>query len=399
MAKATSILLISADDAVTEAVTHAVSNLPKVKIKSEKMSVAKMNGAAVELAAENDIVVFATDPDNEEDLSAIKTLSKKRQENSIFLALTGEDIPLSRARALSDAGADDVLPFPMPAEELAKQINKWLEKIVTAKGGGGGREGAVIAVAQARGGIGSTTVAVNLADQLMTRKSRFRKEAGNRVGIVDLDLQFGAVGDFLDVDPSEGLMQLATGGMMPDMMWIDQSMSTTSGGLNVMTAPTEFVPLDAITPMQIEGLIDAMRRAHDYVVVDLPRALTSWIEPVVAMADEMIIVTDTTVPSVRSCRRLIDFYLADNPGLDIEVIINHEKKPFVLGQHHKEASKVLERKFEHWLPHDAKAARNAVDFGKPLAEIAGRSDLTKAITNLAKATAKKMPSVETQSAT
>ena len=139
MAKATSILLISADDAVTEAVTNAVSNLPKVKIKSEKMSVAKMNGAAVELAAENDIVVFATDPDNEEDLSAIRTMNSKRQENSIFLALTGEDIPLSRARALSDAGADDVLPFPMSAEELSKQINKWLEKIVTAKGGGGGR--------------------------------------------------------------------------------------------------------------------------------------------------------------------------------------------------------------------------------------------------------------------
>ena len=399
MAKATSILLISADDAVTEAVTAAASNLPKVKINSEKMSVARMNGAAVKMASENDIVVFATDPDNEDDLAAIKTLNKKRQENSIFLALTGEDIPLSRARALSDAGADDVLPFPMPVDELTKQIGKWMEKIVVAKGGGGGKEGAVIAVAQARGGIGSTTVAVNLADQLMIPRSRFRKEAGNSVAIVDLDLQFGAVGDFLEVEPSDGLMQLATGGMMPDAMWVSQSMSTTSSGLDVMTAPREFVPLDAINGPQIEALIDTLRKSHDYVVVDLPRALTSWIEPVVAAADQIIIVTDTTVPSIRASRRLIDFFLSDNPGLNIELVINHEKKPLVQGHHHKEAAKVLELKFEHWLPHDPKAARNAVDYGKPLSEVSARSDLSKAIANLAKATAKKMPSVDQQSAT
>lgn len=399
MAKPTSILLISADDAVTEAVTSAASNLPKVKINSQSMSVAKMNGSAVKMAAENDIVVFATDPGNDADVSAIKTLDKKRQSGAIFLALTDQDIPLSRARALSDAGADDVLPFPMPVEELTRQIGKWAEKIITARGGGGGKEGAVIAVAQARGGIGSTTVAVNLADQLMIPKSRFRKEAGNSVAIVDLDLQFGAVGDFLDVEPSEGLMQLATGGGMPDAMWISQSMATTPSGLDVMTVPTEFVPLDALTGPQIDTLIDTLRKTHDYVVIDLPRAVTGWIEPVISAADEIIVVTDTTVPSIRASRRLIDFYLADNPGLSIEVVINHEKKPLVQGHHHKEAAKVLEKKFEFWLPHDPKAARNAVDYGKPLSEVAGRSDLSKAIANLAKATAKRMPSVEQQAAT
>ena len=390
MAKTTSILLISADKAITDAVTSAASNLPRVKVKSEEMSVAKMNGAAVEMAADNDIVVFATDPGNAEDLEAIQKLNAKRQGNSVFLALTDEDIPLSRARALSDAGADDVLPFPMPAEELSKQLTKWMEKIVVSRGGGDGKDGSVIAVAQARGGIGATTVAVNLADQLMIRKSRFRKESSNSVAIVDLDIQFGAVGDFLDVEPSEGLMQLATGGMMPDMMWVEQSISTTEGGLDVMTSPTEFVPLDAITAPQVDGLIETLRRTHDYVVIDLPRALTTWIEPVIESADQIIVVTDTTVPSIRSCRRLIDFYLGDNPGLDIEVVINHEKKPMVQGHHHKEAAKVLDLKFEHWLPHDPKAARNAVDFGKPLSEVAGRSDLTKAITNLAKSTTKKL---------
>ncbi len=390
MAKSTSVLLISDDKGVSNAVTVALADKPRVRLSSENRSVASLNGAAVRMAAENDIVVFATDPGNKEDLNAIEALNAQRGENSIFLALADRDIPLARARALSDAGVDDVLPFPVTGDELGRQMEKWLQKVAGNRSGGG-KDGAVIAVAQARGGIGATTVAVNLADQLLVRKSRFRRDPSNSVAIVDLDLQFGAVGDFLDVDPQDGLMQLATGDVMPDEMWVEQSLAETQNGLSVLTAPADFMPLDAINAKQIETLVDALRKTHDYVVIDLPRALVDWIEPVVSNADEIVIVTDTTVPSVRATRRLMDFYLADNPGLEIEVVINHEKRPMMQAAHHKEAARVLERKFEHWLPHDPKAARAAVDFGKPLSEVSARSDLAKNIGGLARAIAKKLP--------
>ena len=397
MAKSTSVLLISDDSGVSNAVTVALAGKPRVRLLSENRSVASLNGTAVRMAAENDIVVFATDPGNKDDLNAIAALNAQRGENSIFLALADREISLARARALSDAGVDDVLPFPVTGDELGRQMEKWLLKAAGSRSGGG-RDGAVIAVAQARGGIGATTVAVNLADQLQVRKSRFRRDPSNSVAIVDLDLQFGAVGDFLDVDPQEGLMQLATGDVMPDEMWVEQSLAETQGGLSVLTAPADFMPLEAINAKQIGTLIEALRKAHDYVVIDLPRALVDWIEPVVGSADQIVIVTDTTVPSVRATRRLMDFYLADNPGLEIEVVINHEKRPMLQAAHHKEAARVLERKFEHWLPHDAKAARSAVDFGRPLSEVAPRSDLTKSIGGLARATAKRLPMGERASA-
>lgn len=390
MAKATSVLLISDDKGVSDAVTVALNDKPRVRLSAENRTVASLNGTAVQMAAENDIVVFATDPGNKEDLTAIKALHARRGENSIFLALADREISLARARALTEVGVDDVLPFPVTGDELARQMEKWLQKAAGSRTGGG-REGNVIAVAQARGGIGATTVAVNLADQLLVRKSRFRKDPSNNVAIVDLDLQFGAVGDFLDIDPQEGLMQMATGDVMPDQMWVEQSLAETSGGLSVLTAPADFMPLQAINAKQVESLIAALRATHDYVVLDLPRALVDWIEPVVAAADEIAIVTDTTVPSVRATRRLMDFYLADNPGLAIEVIINHEKRPMMQAAHHKEAARVLEKKFEHWLPHDVKAARAAVDYGKPLSEVSARSDLSKNIGMLARAVAKRLP--------
>ena len=177
-------------------------------------------------------------------------------------------------------------------------------------------------------------------------------------------------------------------------MWVEQSLATTDGGLHVLTAPQDFMPLDGVSDAQIETLIEALRRSNDYVVLDLPRAITSWMGPVMAAADEVIVVTDTTVPSIRAADRIIDFYKTENPTLEFKVVINHEKKPLVQAHHHKEAAKVLDQKFEHWLPHDPKGARAGVDYGKPLSEVAPRSDLYKAIANLAKSTIQAMPAAE-----
>ena len=390
----TSVLLFSDDKEISSSVQKAVSGIEGVRLNSEELSVSNLNGKAMDMATDNNIVIFATDPENAADLSAIETLNAKRSNDTVFLALTDSDIPLAKARALSDAGVDDVLPFPLPLDELTKQVDKWVKKRAASFASSGDRQGAIIPVIQARGGIGGTTVAVNLADHLVVRKSRFRKEAGNDVAIVDLDVQFGSVGDFLDVDSQDALMQMATGGVVPDAMWVEQSMAETDGGLKVLTAPSDFMPLDGINDHQISALIDALRRSHDYVVIDLPRAIVSWIAPIMSVADEVIVVTDTTVPSIRSAKRLIDFYTAENPTLKVNVVINYEKKPLVLHHHHKEAASVLEHKFEHWLPHDPKAARAAIDYGKPLSSVAPRSDLNKAITALAKSTMKAFPMVD-----
>lgn len=390
----TSILLFSDDKEISASVQAALAEVQGLKMRAEETSVANINGHAIEMAADNDIVIFATDPDNADDITAIRTLDQRRSEGTVFLALTDSNISLARARALSDAGVDDVLPYPMPEGELSRQVDKWIKKLSAASASAGEREGVVIPVVQARGGIGSTTVAVNLADHLLGQKGRFRKEAMHRVALIDLDLQFGSVGDFLEVAPQNAILQMAAGGVIPDAMWVEQSMSKTEHGLDVLTAPEDFMPLEAVGVQQIEALITTLRRNYDYVVLDMPRVLVPWIQPVVEVADELILVTDTTVPSIRSAKRLMEFHRGENPGLTVLPVINHEKRPMVQAQHQKEAARALDLKFEHWLPHDPKAARASVDYGKPLSAVAPRSDLNKAITALAKATLKAMPVVE-----
>ncbi len=389
-----SILLISADEEIATTIGGALDELEGARVNRQDMSVSQMNGSAVELASDHDIVIFATDPSNATDLSAIEVMTDQRGRDTVYLALTDADLPLSKARALTRAGVDDVLPYPSAGNEIIEQVSHWIARkraAIEERYASAGTRGKLIAVQQARGGIGATTVAVNLADQLLDRRGTFRKEALNRVVVVDLDLQFGTVGDFLDVDEQEGLLQLAVESFLPDTSWVEQSLVRLPSGMAVLAAPQRFAPLDSLQPEQVATLIATLKTMFDYVVVDLPRALVGWIEPVLAESDRLYIVMDMTVPAVRASRRLMDFVLADNAALPIELIVNREKKPMMLREHHREAAKALDATFNHWIPDDPKAARSAVDFGKPVSEVAGRSDLAKGMANLARATLTNLP--------
>ncbi len=389
-----SILLISADEEIATTIGGALDELEGARVNRQDMSVSQMNGSAVELASDHDIVIFATDPSNATDLSAIEVMTDQRGRDTVYLALTDADLPLSKARALTRAGVDDVLPYPSAGNEIIEQVSHWIARkraAIEERYASAGTRGKLIAVQQARGGIGATTVAVNLADQLLDRRGTFRKEALNRVVVVDLDLQFGTVGDFLDVDEQEGLLQLAVESFLPDTSWVEQSLVRLPSGMAVLAAPQRFAPLDSLQPEQVATLIATLKTMFDYVVGDLPRALVGWIEPVLAVTDRLYIVTDMTVPAVRASRRLMDFVLADNAALPIELIVNREKKPMMLREHHREAAKALDATFNHWIADDPRAARTAVDYGKPLSEVAGRSDLAKGISALARATLAQLP--------
>ncbi|MBV1867310.1 MAG: AAA family ATPase [Marinosulfonomonas sp.] len=383
--KSKSILVISPEQSVWDAIENAVSDTPDVRVDTEASTLSQINGKAVKMASDYDVVLFQTSDDGDADINAIQALAKDRANGTVLVAMADDDISLSQARALNHAGVDEVLPISMIGAEIADQIVK-IDRASQAAATNAAPLGKIIAVAQARGGAGSTTVAVNLADQLQGRnKSRVPAKPG-KVALVDLDLQFGTVGSFLDMDEQDTLLQLALDGTIPDATFLGQSMTTMHNGLSVLAAPSKFAPLDSLRTDQVAAILDTLRQSHEYVIVDLPRALVGWIEAIIERADELIIVTDISVSSVRHSRRLIDFFTIDNVTLPIQIVVNHEKKPLMQSSLHREAAKALERKLDHWLPHDPNAANAASDKGKPLSSVAPRSPLTKAVARLAKTT-------------
>lgn len=377
-----SMLVIAPEDGVSEAIARSLADDRSVRVDRRTTSLAAMNGKAVKAMAEYDIILFQTSPDDGADLAAIRDLVAHRKSGTKLVALADGNISLSQARALSNAGVDEVLPLPTNGAAPDREI----ARLGRDHAGGSARMGRIIAVAQARGGVGSTTVAVNLADQLVTGAGLRRRDPKPTVALVDLDLQFGTVGSFLDMAEQDTLLNLAMDGTVPDATFLDQSLTLLQSGLAVLASPSKFAPLDALRPDQVAAILDTLRRRYDYIVVDLPRALVRWIEPVIERADKFLIVTDISVPSIRHCRRLIDFLTQDNPALPIEIVVNHQSKPLFRSQLQREAAKVLDRPLNHWLPDDPRAAALAADRGEPLSRVARRSPLGKAMTALAKST-------------
>ena len=386
-----SVLLISPDATVSDAIGAALSGLKGLQIRTEASTLAGLNGKAAQLAQGRDIIIFETSDDEVSDLDAVRALKAAHRVGGLLLALADSGISLSRVRALNKAGVDEVLPRPVAGLEIGSRVQKMLDDAVAANATTAEGKGRIIAVAQARGGVGATTVAVNLAHDLVGLPGFLKKRATNSVALVDLDVQFGSVGALLDLGEQDALHQLALDGIIPDAAFLSQIMAVLPNGMKVLAAPAKFMPLDSLQPAQIAAILDTLRQGNDFVVVDLPHALGGWIEPVLRRADELIIVSDTSVPSVRHCRRLIEFFTADNPNLPVRIVINHETRGLFQTRVQKEIQKALNRKLDHWLPHDPRAAKASVDRGKPLASVAPRSQLGKAISRLARQTITEFP--------
>jgi pilus assembly protein CpaE len=242
----------------------------------------------------------------------------------------------------------------------------------------------VIGVAQSRGGLGATTLAVNLATRLLDPKGAFNKGTRHKVAILDLDIQYGSVASNLDIEPNDALYQMAADGTIPDANFVEQALCDHRSGLRVLTAPKTICPIDAFQHSQAAALIETLRASHDFVVVDLPRVLCDWLPAVVDRMDRLILLTDTTVPAIRQARRLIDLLTEETLNLDVQIVVSRETRPMISKTHHKVAQQVLERDFAHWLPDDAKTCRAASDRGVPVADVSRRSPLSRAIDGIAR---------------
>lgn len=388
--KEQSVLLISPNLTFTDTVAANFFRNGGDKVHKQNDGFKSMNGHAADLAFGSDVVLFEAVSDNEAELSALSELLQKRTGNTVFLGISDSDMSIGSAQKFREIGVDDILPISITENGLNRAIEeaqKLRRNVLTLVNPVGlASDGAVIAIAQARGGIGATTLAVNLASKLRGEKKTFGKTKFKSVALLDLDLQFGNANVFLDLEDNGALQKMIEDEVIPDEQYVHGMMQTHSSGVDILNAPSALIPLTSINPLAISAMIDALRRNHDYVVIDLPRAIVDWLEPVIEKTTLLQIVMDTSIPSIRHAKRLIDFYQEIQTGLPVELIVNREAKPWPKSARCKEAEQILEIKFSHWLPDDPGPARKAADLGVPVSTNSASAALSKSIAKLAKKT-------------
>ena len=222
-------------------------------------------------------------------------------------------------RALLAAGADDYLVAPVRDADLTDAIDTVLAMDRHPVAGGHPDKPAdrarIIAVTGARGGVGATTIAVNLGWLLAHEQSR-------RVAIVDLDLGYGTVALSLDLEAGRGLEEALANPERIDGLFLDRAMVKSSDRLAVLGGG-ETDAADIYDATGLRALLEQLSGEVDDIIIDLPRQGRVLRDAAFAVADRSLIVSDLTIAGLRDSVRLIRM-AGDRGAGSVDVVINRQ---------------------------------------------------------------------------
>jgi pilus assembly protein CpaE len=331
------------------------------------------------------IAIDETDEDNLVMLGEIISLAKARNIKSILIA---EDVSPAALHQLLRKGADEFVPYPLPEGELEAAIErlKTAPIAMTAARHATSNEppadGVLLAVQGLAGGTGATTLAVNLAWELAI----VDKKAPPRVCILDLGLQNGTVATYLDLPRRETVFEMWSDTEIVDDDIFRQALVQFEEKLWVLTAPPDILPLDMLSPDDVQRILDQARARFDYVIVDMPTTLVQWTETVLTNAQIYFTTLELDMRSAQNALRLKRALRSEElPVERLRFCLNRSPKFTDLqGKSRvKRLCESLEISIEVLLPDGGRQVTQAGDHGLPLAQSAGKNPLRKEIAKLA----------------
>lgn len=231
-----------------------------------------------------------------------------------------------------------------------------------------------IVVLGSRGGCGASTVAVNLAWCMSEAKQK-------RTALVDLDLEFGTIALSLDLEPTRGLREALENPSRIDSLFISSATAKLTERLSVM-ATEETIDHDILfDPAATDALFDALGREHECIVVDMPRSSVSMRRGVFQAATQIVLVTELTLQGLRDSIRTLASIEEISPGTAVKILANNTGG-FEQAMQPGDFQKALGRKVDFNIAHDTKAFNLAVNTGKPLIQVDGRSKASKVLSKL-----------------
>jgi len=294
----------------------------------------------------------------------------------VMMSVQGEADYLRRSML---AGAREFLVKPFSSDELTasiRQVNtREREKMsrmavvpaATAAGSNGGsgarsgepgEPGLVVAVFSPKGGVGRTTVAVNLAVAAAT-------ELGKKVVIMDASFQFGDVGVLLNLNPksksiADLIPELETG--EPDSL--DTFLITHTAGIQVLLAPPSPETAEMITASGVKKILEALRRTHDLVVVDCTSFFNDTTLAVLDAADVILTMLSLEITSIKNMRLFLE--VAEQLGYEagkVRLVLNRADS--ALGIRVADVEHSIGRKVDETIVSDGRSVVYALNRGVP----------------------------------
>ena len=352
-------LAFVADAATETAINDCATQLAITHFRVQRGGIAK---AIQYLEAERSPAFLIVDiSDVDLPVSKVQDLAEVCEPAVTVIAIgTNNDVGLYRD--LKEAGVTEYIVKPIMPQQLAKALSgKSADGATTISQ----KLGKLVACIGARGGVGTTTVAVDLAWHLANQQNR-------RVALLDLDLQHGHCALALNMRPTPGWREALTNPLRVDGIFLDRIMATQGERLAVLSSEESLRDDIQFTVDAVQTSISLLRAQVHYVVVDVPRIAASPYRWVLEMADFRVIVADQTLQSARDAARLNEAFPEDGARHRNLLVINRGGEAGRYAVTVKEMQKVLEIQPNVIIPYDPVAVTKAMNAGQPPAARRGR---------------------------
>jgi len=275
------------------------------------------------------------------------------------------------------AGAKEFLNEPLKAEELSTALMRVSRQLsgtndTVAKGC------KVIAVAGATGGIGSTSIAVNLACAL-------EADEENSVVLIDLDVALGDADVLLDTIPEYTLADVAQNVARLDLTLLKKSLTRHSTGLHLLPRPVQLEESRLVDAESLQRVIGLLKTSFTHMVIDTSKGYGEFDMLAMQNADDVLMITQLDLPCLRNVVRLLMTFDEDELLREkVKIVINRAGKES--GQISlKKAQETIGRDIYWQIPNDYRVMAEVRNNGVPLVEHAPKAPITLSLAKLADA--------------
>jgi len=349
------------------ALPELLNNLPQVNIAEQSNDVSEFLKQPASTTPDSVVVYLdgmTTPPE------WIEELSHKFPQAPVLVC--SERLEMDFLMRAMQLGVREFLPLPLSKEvvEAALQRVQLSKKRLSAP-----TQSTVVGVTGHKGGVGATTIAINLAVAISEMQTE-------RCALVDLGRPFPDIGNFLDHDTTYDLCDVLHNLEELDQSFFKKIMQPYGNNLDILHGISDFKEQDNLDLAGMGKIFTMLRGLYKHIVVDLGHLFDEMFFRVFKEADLVLLLTELNVPNFRNLRKLWPMLREWDPMRQkVKIVVNRNNKGSDLGM--RELEKILEGPPFAVLPSDYQPLIEAINQGVPLAKVAPRSKLYVGLKDLA----------------
>lgn len=311
----------------------------------------------------------------EKDLDLIKNMTMSGEIGEVFLTSDYAD-PAILMQAMR-LGVKEFIPQPFDEGDVRQALERFKDRYLKSKSQPVAKQGKIISIFGSKGGVGTTTVAVNLAVALKKAKDP------RSIALLDMNTLFGEIPLFLEIAPKFHWGEITKNIERLDETFLSNILTTHRSGIQVLPSPAYLNGHVRPTPEVMSRLLAVMQRMFDFVIIDAGQSTNDTSLKVVQITNYLLLITILSLPCLANTNKLLKsltdlgYVSADR----IKLVLNRYMKNSEISV--KDAEAGLGRGLFCSIPNDYTTSMAAINNGKSILEIAPKSEIARSFLELA----------------